>query len=140
MKLGSLIKAAGADTYRKTDSFVRWLNTPAPSVPIDFSELKNETGYTKKAYVLLESGEYSSLRRKLFDKIIQSEKHDRYTYYDRWDENQKTLCHSALVYTADMLDRNIPMYEIADSLGLNPMTVMEICKFFNELDEDCKED
>ena len=142
MKLGAMLKAASAGAYQRTsrgwNGFVDFMTTPPP--PLDLSELKGKEGYSKKAYLMLSDSSYSGLRRKLFDKIIQAEKRDRYAYYDSWDEDQKALCQSALVYTADMMDKGHPMYEISDALGLNPLSVMEICKFFNDLEDDTAED
>ena len=106
---------------------------------IDITELKSKGGYSRKAFFLLDQKDYSSygrMREKLFDKIIQSEKNYKYASYRSWDEEETELCTNALVYVADMLDHGKMMNEIADGLSLKPGTVMAICKFFNDIDDE----
>lgn len=129
MKIGKLIKHIGGKTYKFFE--IKYV----PPEPIDWSTIKNQDGYLKKAYCLLTNPKYSCTKYALFTNIIRYEKKDRWAQYDSFDENQESLCNTALVYTADMLDHGKSISEIPDALGLRPATVVEITKFFNMLDE-----
>jgi len=140
MKLGALLKASCGRTYRNTSSFLSALGEISEPVPVDMTEIQSKGSFSKMAYCLLDDREYYSMKRKLFDKIIQCERHDEYAYYNSYNTEDKDLCESALIYTADMLDHGKVMYEIVDALGLHPMTVTAICKLFNDIKESANDE
>ena len=142
MNLGKAVKKVGAKGYSAGSTFgTGVLNflvavSEYESRPTDWTYLKEKGGYCRKAYCLLENDKYRWEKEDLFRDIIRSEKNDKYAYYHSYDNEENTLCETALVYTADMLDHGKMMSEIADGLNLKPKTIMVICRFFNELEDE----
>lgn len=140
MKLNTVVKQTGGKGYRGTVNTLKFLGKIAEVMaaepePIDWSDMQEKEGYSKKAFLLLSDYQYRSEKRKLFDKIMQSEKSDRYAYYHSFDDNETQLCETAVAFVADLLDHDKSMTEIAMFLNLQPKTVLDIVKFFNDTEE-----